>query len=67
MGIVRQFGYKEVEGLRTGRFDLELNTSALLYRIGTTLIDTGPANRWQQVRAFFAGETARAGAVDPPP
>jgi glyoxylase-like metal-dependent hydrolase (beta-lactamase superfamily II) len=53
MGIVRQFGYKEVEGLRTGRFDLELNTSALLYRIGTTLIDTGPANRWQQVRAFL--------------
>jgi glyoxylase-like metal-dependent hydrolase (beta-lactamase superfamily II) len=53
MGIVRRFTYKGVVGLRTGRFDLELNTSAVLYRLGTTLIDTGPPNRWPQVRGFL--------------
>jgi glyoxylase-like metal-dependent hydrolase (beta-lactamase superfamily II) len=53
MGVDRRFGYREVEGLRTGRFDLELNTSAVLYRLGATLIDTGPPNRWPQVRSFL--------------
>lgn len=53
MGIERRFAYKEVEGLRTGRFALELNTSAICYRVGTTLIDCGPPNRWPQVRSFL--------------
>ena len=53
MGVTRRFGYKEVEGLRTGRFDLEVNTSAVLYRLGTTVIDAGPPNRWPQVRTFL--------------
>jgi glyoxylase-like metal-dependent hydrolase (beta-lactamase superfamily II) len=53
MGVDRRFGYKEVEGLRTGRFDLEVNTSAVLFRLGTTLIDAGPPNRWPQVRDFL--------------
>ena len=53
MGVVCRFACREVEGLRTGRFDLELNTSAVLYRLGATLIDTGPPNRWPQVRSFL--------------
>ena len=53
MGIVRRFTYKEVEALRVGRFNLELNTSVVLYRLGTTLIDTGPPNRWLQVQGFL--------------
>lgn len=53
MGVDRRFGYKEVEGLRTGRFDLGVNTSAVLYRLGTTLIDSGAPNRWPQVRDFL--------------
>jgi glyoxylase-like metal-dependent hydrolase (beta-lactamase superfamily II) len=53
MGIASRFAYQEVEGLRTGRFNLEVNTSAVLYRLGTTLIDTGPPNRWPQVRNFL--------------
>jgi glyoxylase-like metal-dependent hydrolase (beta-lactamase superfamily II) len=53
MGILRRFAYREVEGLRTGRFDLEVNTSAVLYSIGSALIDTGPPNRWLQVREFL--------------
>lgn len=52
MGVASRFAYREVEGLRTGRFDLEVNTSVILYRIGSTLIDAGPSNRWRQVRSF---------------
>lgn len=53
MGIVRRFAFEEVEGLRVGRFDLGLNTSAVLYRLGRTLIDSGPPNRWAAVRDFL--------------
>ncbi len=53
MGVVRRFVHHEVEGFRTGRFDWKVNTSAVLYRLGATLIDTGPPNRWPQVRRFL--------------
>ena len=53
MSVCRHFGYREVECLRAGRFDLEVNTSAVLYRLGTTLIDTGAPNRWTQVQGFL--------------
>lgn len=53
MAIVRRFSFESVEGLRVGRFDLEVNTSAILYRLGSTLIDTGPPNRWSAVRDFL--------------
>jgi len=53
VSVDQRFTYLGVEGLRTGRFDLELNTSVILYRIGSTLIDTGPPNRWPQVRNFL--------------
>lgn len=59
MGVDRRFAYHEVEGLRTGRFDLGLNTSAVLYRLGATLIDTGPPNRWLQVRDFLQNRPPR--------
>lgn len=53
MSIVRRFDFEWVEGLRVGRFDLGVNTSAILYRLGSTLIDTGPPNRWPAVRDFL--------------
>lgn len=53
MGIVRRFDFEWVEGLRVGRFDLGVNTSSILYRLGSTLIDTGPPNRWHAVRDFL--------------
>ena len=56
MAVVRRFAYEEVEGLRVGRYDFELNTSSILYRIGATVIDTGPPNRWAQVRDFLQSD-----------
>jgi len=44
--------YGPVDGLRTGRYGLGLNMKAVCYRIGRTLIDTGPPNQWRAVRRF---------------
>jgi len=41
-----------VEGLRVGRYGLGLNVKAACYRIGRTLVDTGPPNQWGAVRRF---------------
>lgn len=41
-----------VDGLKTGRFGASINTMSICYRVGHTLIDTGPPNRWRAVRAF---------------
>ncbi|NIA14427.1 MAG: MBL fold metallo-hydrolase, partial [Nitrospiraceae bacterium] len=43
----------EVEGLRVGRFKLRNTTTSICYRIGSTLLDTGPSNQWRAIRAFI--------------
>ena len=35
-----------------GLFHLGVNTSFVVYRVGSTLIDTGPPNQWGKVKAF---------------
>jgi len=44
--------YGPVEGIRAGRYGFTPNTKAACYRIGRTLIDTGPPNQWRLVRRF---------------
>ncbi len=55
MGAVERLRHADVEGLRVGRFAGRINTTCILWRLGGTLIDTGPANQWAAVRRF-AGE-----------
>ncbi len=43
-------GDDSVYGFRVGRFNLGINTTFILYRIGNTLIDTGPTNQWKDIR-----------------
>jgi len=54
-----RFQHAEVEGLRVGRFPLRYNTTCVLYRLGSTVIDTGPPNQWRRVRAFLAERAVR--------
>ncbi|MCP3963951.1 MAG: MBL fold metallo-hydrolase [bacterium] len=42
-----------VEGLRVGRIRSQLTTACILYRLGDTVIDTGPPNQWRRVRRFL--------------
>ena len=45
--------HEGVEGLRTGRYNFGISSSCILYRIGSTIIDTGPPNQWATVRRFL--------------
>lgn len=52
-----------VEGVRTGRYGFGPNTKAVCYRLGRTLIDTGPPNQWRAVR-HFATEQDETHGID---
>ena len=59
MGVVEQFEHEGVEGLRVGRFRIGINSSAIVYRLGGTTVDTGPANQWRFVRRFLQEKPVR--------
>lgn len=47
------FEHEGVQGLRVGRFNLGISSSCIVYRLGSTVIDTGPPNQWPVVRRFL--------------
>ncbi len=53
MAIVERFEFEGGEGLRVGRFTRRINTTCYVYRVGETLIDTGPPNQWKWIRKFI--------------
>jgi len=57
--MTERFRHADVEGIRVGRFPLRYNTTCILYRLGSTVIDTGPPNQWRRVRAFLAERVVR--------
>jgi len=42
-----------VEGAKVGRLNMGINTNFIIYRIGSRLIDTGPANQWKFAKQFI--------------
>ncbi len=59
MPAVERLAFADVEGLRVGRFRSQINTTCILYRLGETVIDTGPPNQWRTVRRFLAERRVR--------
>jgi glyoxylase-like metal-dependent hydrolase (beta-lactamase superfamily II) len=59
MAVVERFQYQDLEGLRVGRFTSQLNTTCILYRLDTTVLDTGPPNQWRYVSRFLAEKRIR--------
>jgi glyoxylase-like metal-dependent hydrolase (beta-lactamase superfamily II) len=57
--MIERLQHAAVEGLRVGRFSRRYNTTCILYRLGSTVIDTGPPNQWRLVRAFLAERAVR--------
>lgn len=53
MSLIEKFSHTYVEGARFGRFNHGVNTSFIIYRIGDTLIDSGPSNQWKYVKPFI--------------
>jgi len=59
MSIVERLQYYDLEGIRVGRFTSRLNTTCILYRLGSTVVDTGPPNQWRYVRRFLEERKVR--------
>ncbi len=53
MPIHQRVEHNGVQGARVGRFNRGINTTFVVYRIGDTVIDTGPSNQWPSVRTFL--------------
>lgn len=52
--IRKRYQHESVEGARVGRLNFGINTTFIVYRIGQTLIDTGPSNQWAAVSSFIS-------------
>ncbi len=51
--MTQRIEHAGVEGLKVGRIGSQLSTTCILYRLGATVIDTGPPNQWRRVRRFL--------------
>lgn len=52
MAIWKRYQYQNLDGLKVGRMNQGVNTQFIVYRIGDTLIDSGPSNQWKYVKSF---------------
>ena len=53
MPVFENIGFEGIEGIRVGKSTRALNTTCIVYRLGDTIIDTGPANQWTYVKKFI--------------
>lgn len=53
MPIRQRVQHDGVEGIRVGRLNAGINTTFIIYRIGASLIDTGPPNQWSEIKRFI--------------
>lgn len=63
MGIVEQIEFRDIRGVRVGRYGRKVNTTSFLWRSGSTLIDTGPPNQWPVVRDFASSQSTSEAVV----
>lgn len=45
--------FRGVDCVRVGRFPYFVNTAVHLFRVGDTLLDTGPPNQWHEVQRYL--------------
>jgi glyoxylase-like metal-dependent hydrolase (beta-lactamase superfamily II) len=57
--MIERIEHDEIEGIRVDRFGSRINTTCIVYRIGSTVIDTGPPNQWRAVRRFLKEREVR--------
>lgn len=56
MSVHERIDWRDVRGIRVGRFGGRVSTTCIVWRLGKTLIDCGPPNQWQAVRRFALDE-----------
>jgi glyoxylase-like metal-dependent hydrolase (beta-lactamase superfamily II) len=55
--VSKRVEHESVAGIRVGRFGGKINTTCIVWRIGSSVIDTGPPNQWPAVRRFVRERT----------
>jgi glyoxylase-like metal-dependent hydrolase (beta-lactamase superfamily II) len=53
MSVRGHYQFEGVTGIKVGRVNLGINTNFIVYRIGDTVIDSGPSNQWRHVKQFL--------------
>ncbi len=53
MSVIERIEYEDIVGLRVGRYGRRVNTTVIFWRLGSTLIDTGPPNQWPFLHDFM--------------
>lgn len=57
MALIHEIDHPGVGGIRVGQMDKKgnyrLTGSCIVYQLGNTVIDTGPAKEWPVVSSFF--------------
>ncbi len=54
MALIKKINYQDVESVRFGKYNLADNSTVIVYRLGNTVIDSGPANQWKEVKAYLS-------------
>jgi len=54
MPIRKTYEFEKVTGAKVGRLNQGINTQFIVYRLGETVIDTGPSNQWRHVKGFLS-------------
>lgn len=55
MGVRKHYQHEDVIGIKVGRVNQGINTNFIVYRMGETVIDSGPSNQWKYVEKFLDG------------
>ena len=54
MALIKKINHHDVEGVRFGKYNLADNSTAVMYKLGDTIIDSGPPNQWKEVKAYLS-------------
>ncbi len=59
MSVLDRFSHEDLDAIRLGRFNLGINTSFIIYRIGDTVIDTASPNQRRLAKQFIQEKPLR--------
>ncbi len=63
MPLIHKIDHPAVEGIRVGKMsskgNYRINTSCIIYRLGDTIIDTGPTREWKTIKQYLSERTVK--------
>lgn len=53
MAIIKIINHGDVDGVRFGKYNLADNSTVIIYKLGDTIIDSGPPNQWKEIKKYL--------------